>query len=108
MRPWNTMRATGYGGLIGLTAAAFKSLAPSSASRDRERASGGDTCLCTLVRRRRGAAQFRRAPPPWVGNRTALIACLVNMGGDVERERRGVGDVEAFDRAWKIEPGQMV
>jgi hypothetical protein len=28
MRPWNTMRATAYGGAIGLAAALFKSLAP--------------------------------------------------------------------------------
>ena len=28
MRPWNTMRAIGYGGAIGLAAAAFKSFAP--------------------------------------------------------------------------------
>jgi hypothetical protein len=28
MRPWNTMRAIGYGGAIGLAAAAIKSLGP--------------------------------------------------------------------------------
>jgi len=28
MRPWNTMRATAYGGAIGLAAAAVKSFAP--------------------------------------------------------------------------------
>ena len=28
MRPWNTMRATAYGGAIGLAAALFKSFAP--------------------------------------------------------------------------------
>jgi len=28
MQPWNTMRATCYGGLIGLAAGAFKSFAP--------------------------------------------------------------------------------
>jgi hypothetical protein len=30
--PWNTMRATLYGGLIGLAAGAFKSLAPWNAA----------------------------------------------------------------------------
>ena len=28
MRPWNTLRATAYGGAIGLAAALFKSFAP--------------------------------------------------------------------------------
>ena len=28
MRPWKTLRATAYGGTIGLTAALFKSFAP--------------------------------------------------------------------------------
>jgi hypothetical protein len=28
MRPWNTLRATAYGGAIGLTAALFKCFAP--------------------------------------------------------------------------------
>jgi hypothetical protein len=28
MRPWKTLRATAYGGAIGLTAALFKSFAP--------------------------------------------------------------------------------
>ena len=28
MRPWNTLRATAYGGAIGLTAGLFKSFAP--------------------------------------------------------------------------------
>jgi hypothetical protein len=31
-RPWNTMRATGYGAIIGLAAAAFKLLAPWNAA----------------------------------------------------------------------------
>jgi hypothetical protein len=33
MRPWNTMRAIGYGGAIGLAAAALKLIAPWSESQ---------------------------------------------------------------------------